>query len=182
MTVVNGLARPDFIVIGAMKCGTTTLYRMLAEHPDIGMSRDKEPDFFIVEKNFRRGPQWYSDQFDHSARLHGEASPNYSKAEAFAGVPERIRSHCRGVRLIYAVRDPVVRFLSQYRHSWVIGDLKESPEVSTPNSPASWPSSARRPGRASSRASTMTAPRFPACRHRSCASPSHRSVAASARS
>ena len=45
------LLLPDFIIIGAMKCGTTTLYRYLSEHPQIEMSREKETDFFVSEIN-----------------------------------------------------------------------------------------------------------------------------------
>ena len=120
---------PDLIVIGAMKSGTTTLDRHLRAHPDIGMSRDKETNYFVAEKTFGNGPRWYSGQFDPARRLHGEASPNYTKADVFAGVPERIATHCPGVKLVYIVRDPVARAISQYRHSWTIGDLAMDPEA-----------------------------------------------------
>lgn len=114
---------PHFIVIGAMKSGTTTLYRHLDEHPGIDMSRDKETDFFVAEKAWDRGLPWYSDQFAGDAPLRGEASPNYTKARDFAGVPERMAATCPEVRLIYVLRDPVVRAESQYRHGVLIGDL-----------------------------------------------------------
>lgn len=114
---------PDFIIIGAMKCGTTTLYRHLAGHPGIDMSRDKETDFFVAEKNWSRGLEWYGRQFTHSDRIRGEASPNYTKARDFAGVPERIAQVCPDVRLIYIVRDPMTRAESQFRHSFLMGNL-----------------------------------------------------------
>lgn len=129
MSVINGAIRPDFIVIGSMKSGTTTLYRYLAAHPDIGMSRDKETDYFVGEKNFGRGPAWYAAQFAPGPRLHGEASPNYTKVDDFPGVPERIKAHNPDVKLIFMVRDPVDRFVSQYRHSWTMGDVRDDPEA-----------------------------------------------------
>lgn len=128
MTMTNGHPSPDFIIIGSMKSGTTSLYRMLASHPDIGMSRDKETDFFIVEKNYGRGIDWYRAQFDPSRTIHGEASPNYTKVDDFGGVPERIRAALPEVKLIYLVRDPVDRLVSQYRHSWTMGDITMTPE------------------------------------------------------
>lgn len=114
---------PHFIVIGAMKSGTTALYRHLNEHPGIDMSRDKETDFFVAEKTWDRGLPWYSDQFAGDAPLRGEASPNYTKARDFTGVPERMAATCPDVRLIYVLRDPVARAESQYRHGVLIGDL-----------------------------------------------------------
>lgn len=119
---------PDFLVIGAMKAGTTSLYRYLAAHPDIQLPADKELDFFVTEKNFAKGPTWYSSHF---ARLPpsvraGECSPNYSKHPMFAGVPDRIHALLPDVRLIYLVREPVERTLSHYYHNWLKGSETRS--------------------------------------------------------
>ena len=117
---------PDFIIIGSMKSGTTTLYRNLSAHPDVDMSREKETDFFVAEKNWRLGLDWYSGQFlPQGTRKRGEASPNYTKSRDFPGVPERIAQHCPDARLIYIVRDPVVRAESQFRHSFLLGALDD---------------------------------------------------------
>jgi hypothetical protein len=121
----DGTVLPDFIIIGAMKSGTTTLDRFLRDHPEISMARDKETDYFIAEKSYCHGPHWYTGQFDPAFRLHGEASPNYTKADVFCGVPERIAAHRSDVKLVYIVRDPVERALAQYRHSWISGDLQD---------------------------------------------------------
>ncbi|MEZ5721509.1 MAG: sulfotransferase [Paracoccaceae bacterium] len=86
---------PQFIIIGAMKSGTTTLYRYLDLHPAVEMSRDKETDFFLTEKNRARGLDWYAAQFTSEARVRGEASPNYTKRRDFPGVPERLARCCR---------------------------------------------------------------------------------------
>lgn len=114
---------PQFIIIGAMKSGTTTLFRHLAEHPDIDMSREKETDFFIAEKNWKRGLSWYGAQFSREDAIRGEASPNYTKARDFPGVPERMATICPEAKLIYILRDPVERAQSQFSHSVVMGGL-----------------------------------------------------------
>jgi len=121
---------PDFLIIGAMKCGTTSLYRHLGKHPDIGLSKDKETDFFLSERNFAQGFEWYAEQFrgcPASARVLGEASPNYSKCNEFPGVAERIARHLPEARLIYMVRDPVERFISQYLHHANAGEIDLPP-------------------------------------------------------
>jgi hypothetical protein len=106
---------PTFLVIGAMKCGTTSLYYYLAEHPEIGMSRRKETDFFLNDHgNWERGRNWYAQQFPDDAPARGECSPNYTKRHLFDGVPERIMSVCPDVKLIYLVRDPIERTISHY--------------------------------------------------------------------
>lgn len=117
----------NFVTIGAMRAGTTTLHDLLSRHPDISMSRDKETDYFIEAKQNGRGPEWYKSQFDSSRPIRGEISPNYSKAMDFPGVPARLAAVCPDVRLIYIVRDPVARAVSQYAHSWSMGELAVLP-------------------------------------------------------
>ena len=109
---------PIFVIIGTMKCGTTSLYHYLAEHPEIGMSRIKETDYFIAERNYVRGRSWYESLFPKGARVYGEASPNYTKPWLFPGVPERIHSELPSARLIYLVRDPIARMISHYQHRY----------------------------------------------------------------
>lgn len=109
-------ALPTFIIIGAMRAGTTSLYDILSHHPQISMSQQKETDFFIAEKSWSRGTGWYTRQFDPSKRIRGEASPNYTKRHVFTGVPERIYATVPNVKLIYLLRDPVARAISHIYH------------------------------------------------------------------
>ncbi|MEL7012491.1 MAG: sulfotransferase domain-containing protein [Pseudomonadota bacterium] len=120
---MNDLLLPHFIIIGAMKSGTTTLYRHLDEHPDVDMSRDKETDFFVAEKNWSRGLDWYGRQFTRADAVRGEASPNYSKSRDFPGVPERMAQVCPDAKLIYILRDPIDRAQSQFTHSAFMGAI-----------------------------------------------------------
>jgi hypothetical protein len=110
---------PTFIIIGAMKAGTTSLWRYLSEHPDVFMAEEKEPDFFVEEKTWGRGRGWYESLFaDGEASVaRGEASTSYTKHPFFAGVPERMVSVVPDVRLVYVLRHPVERIVSQYRHA-----------------------------------------------------------------
>jgi succinoglycan biosynthesis protein ExoL len=112
---------PDFICVGAMRAGTTTLYDYCAQHPEIGVSRIKETDYFIKSKNFDRGIGWYKAQFPSDAKICGEFSPNYSKASVFPDVPKRMHSVLPNAKIIYIVRHPVDRAISQYNHSYLSG-------------------------------------------------------------
>jgi hypothetical protein len=112
---------PTFIVIGAMKSGTTSLYYYLSEHPEIGMSSQKETDFFIAENNYERGLTWYESLFDGSSKARGEASPNYTKGHLFPGVPARMSDVVPEAKLIYLARDPIERLVSHYAGSRAAG-------------------------------------------------------------
>lgn len=115
---------PNFLIIGAMKAGTTSLYHYLRSHPEVFMPAVKELDFFVEDINWRRGLSWYRRQFASAppeARAVGEASTNYSKYPIHSRVPEKIARHLPSARLIYVVRHPVERIRSQYQHSTAIG-------------------------------------------------------------
>jgi hypothetical protein len=79
------------------------------------MSREKELDFFVEEKNWGRGVAWYGDQFD-DAPVRGESSVTYSAWPEYRGVSERVATVLPEVRLVYLVRDPVERVVSHYLH------------------------------------------------------------------
>ncbi len=118
---------PNFLIVGAEKAGTTTLAFTLAEHPEAFMCEPKEPRFFI-NPYWDRGLSWYESLFrgavDHKAI--GEASPAYTWAPEYGEAPKRIYECLGDIRYIYAVRDPVQRMISHYRHAlyyrWVPDD------------------------------------------------------------
>ena len=110
-------ALPNLIVIGGLKCGTTSLHHYLNLHPEISMSRPKELNFFVAELNWDLGPEWYASHFERSAPVRGETSPHYTNLPRFRGVAERIASLLEDVRIVYMVRDPIERMLSHYLHN-----------------------------------------------------------------
>lgn len=129
---------PNFVVVGAMKTGTTSLYHYLRAHPEVFMPRVKELDFFLAEANWGRGLRWYERRFapaPASARAIGEASTNYSKFPQFTGVPERIATVLPGARIVYVVREPVERILSHYRHRVAVGSERRPLEIAVLRDP-----------------------------------------------
>jgi hypothetical protein len=117
-------ALPNLIIIGAMKCGTTALHGLLDQHPDIAMASAKELNFFFgpatdpghdAVSTWHRGLEWYTRQFDGQALVRGEASPGYTSPD-HPEAADRMASVVADARLVYLVRDPIDRAVSQYRH------------------------------------------------------------------
>jgi sulfotransferase family protein len=119
---------PNLVIIGAMKCATTSLHYYLSLHPEVEMSREKELNFFIAERNWPRGRGWYESFFTEDAAVHGEASPNYTCYPLFRGVPERMGAVIPDAKLIYVVRDPVERIVSHYWHRVAVGQERRPVE------------------------------------------------------
>ncbi|HEX4820936.1 MAG TPA: sulfotransferase [Acidimicrobiales bacterium] len=121
ITAEDPATLPTFLVIGAMKAGTTSLHAYLGAHPDVFMAEPKELDFFLDDGNWRRGVEWYRGKFTGAdgATARGEASPSYTKYPAVPHVPERIVGLLPDVRLVYVVRDPIERMRSQWRQNAV---------------------------------------------------------------
>ena len=111
-------ALPNLVVIGAQKCGTSVLHYYLSLHPEVSMSKPKELNFFIEERNWPRGVDWYRGHFDPDARVRGEASPIYSAFTQHQGVPERMHSVVPEARLIYMIRDPLERIAAHWVHNY----------------------------------------------------------------
>ncbi len=82
------------------------------------MSRPKELNFFIEERNWSRGLDWYKAHFDAEANVRGEASPNYTAFPQHEGVPERMASVVPDAKLIYMVRDPLERIAAHWVHNY----------------------------------------------------------------
>jgi hypothetical protein len=114
----GGGRMPDFLVIGAMKGGSTTLFRLLAQHPQIFMCEPKEPGFFSRPERYARGLAWYASLFAAAkpGQLAGEASTCYSRAPHFSDVPALAAKHLPDVKLVYQLRHPVERAYSHFRH------------------------------------------------------------------
>jgi hypothetical protein len=122
------MALPDFLIIGAMKCGTSTLAAQLGAQPGIFMTTPKEPEFFSEDANFARGRGWYEALFANAApgALLGEASTGYTKLPTHPQAVARIAALLPAPRLIYLIRDPLHRLVSHYIHEWTMGMMEGS--------------------------------------------------------
>ena len=114
---------PNLVVIGAMKASTTTFYELITRHPDIWFSTEKEPHYF-TSPNYGNPDSWqrYLDLFKSapvSAKFVGEASTGYSKQPHFGNTPQRLYDDLDNPKLIYLVRDPVERTVSNYQHAYL---------------------------------------------------------------
>lgn len=114
---------PDFIVIGAMKSGTSSLYRWLGEQPELELPPLKEPHFFSRDEVWRRGLPWYLDLFPVApGKLVGEASTTYTNPDHCRAAAARMASVVPDARLVYLLRHPVERLRSHYRHAVLRGE------------------------------------------------------------
>lgn len=114
---------PTFLGIGAQRCATTWLYRILQAHPDVFVTEPKEIDFFSY--HYQRGLDWYREKFTGSgqARASGEISPSYME-HPLAAV--RARACNPDLKLICSLRHPVERAWSNHlfniREGYLEGD------------------------------------------------------------
>jgi hypothetical protein len=122
---------PNMLILGAAKSGTSSLYRYLAQHPDVFMPRFKEPHFFVWEgreydiegpgvervgKEMIKDLDSYQKLFAQATheRIRGEASTGYLHTP---GVAERIHRHIPRASLIAILRNPIDRAYSAFLHA-----------------------------------------------------------------
>lgn len=125
---------PTFLIIGAMKAGTTTLYRDLLANPGVAFARDKEVGCLASDKVLSTaGTAEYARLFRNAgnATAVGDASTNYAKLPDFPGVAERAyRVVGPGLKVVYMVRDPIPRLLSQHhfesQRGWMSRDTDQA--------------------------------------------------------
>jgi len=122
--VQQQLVLPNFIIIGAGRSGTTSLYYYLVQHPDIFLKPDKQPEphFFIREKEYVNGLDYYSqthfsDYQDEKAI--GEAS---TLTLFFERGAQRLYQHLPEIKILCSLRNPIDRMFSEYwrriDHTW----------------------------------------------------------------
>ena len=107
---------PVFLIIGGMKCGTTSLYQYLVQHPGVEKGFVEEVHYFDL--NYHRGPLWYRAHFPLGGKggdgaIAGDDSPYYLFHPL---VPERVARDLPDAKLIVLLRNPVDRAYSHYNH------------------------------------------------------------------
>jgi hypothetical protein len=106
--------KPTFLIIGAQKAGTTSLFRYLLQHPDI-LAPVVKKELHFFDLNFYRGSKWYCSHFplQKYRKITGEKSPYYFYHPL---VPKRSFEFNHKLKLIALLRDPVKRAYSHYNH------------------------------------------------------------------
>ena len=119
---------PDFVIIGAMKCATSTLHDQLAMQPGLFMSTPKEPCFFSNNDVWGKGLQWYSSLFANAKEgdLCGESSTHYTKLPTYPQTLDRMQATIPHAKLIYVIRHPIDRLISHYIHDWSENLIRDS--------------------------------------------------------
>lgn len=108
--------KPTFLIVGAQKCGTTSLAYYLSQHPKVFFSKQKELHFFNRIKDF--SPAWYKTHFPIDLfgkyRHYGEATPDYI---LYPQIPGLIKKLNPNTKIIVLLKDPVSRMVSHYKHN-----------------------------------------------------------------
>ncbi len=126
--------KPDFLIVGAQKCGTSWLWSMLKQHPGTDLPSKKEPHFFSKTNNYRKGMDYYLSAFKHldPSKVTGEASTSYlydkvrlnvhlelrdiKPDNSLPTIPELITRELPDIKIIILLRDPVKRAVSAHYH------------------------------------------------------------------
>jgi hypothetical protein len=111
---------PDFIIIGAMKSATSSLYDQLVRQPGIFMTNPKEPNYFSDDEQYHRGIKWYKSLYSDAGEndLLGEASTHYTKLPTYPNTIKRMQECNLKSKFIYVMRHPIDRLVSHYIHEW----------------------------------------------------------------
>jgi hypothetical protein len=107
---------PTFLIAGAPRAGTTFLYHVLDQHPDVYLAKPRapEPKFFLIDDEYQKELDYYSQKYFAAARDQkaiGEKSTNYLESPA---VPQRIARDLPGIKLVFILRNPIERAFSNY--------------------------------------------------------------------
>lgn len=125
------------MIIGAQKCGTTSLARQLAAHPQICFCQIKEPGFFNTTEDWRASVAEYHALYDpEPGQICGEASTMYTFLPEWRGTHRRLHDYNPDLKLIYIMRQPVERIISNYSHRLVRKTVAEPPETAVFADPA----------------------------------------------
>jgi hypothetical protein len=132
--IFNNRIYPDFLIIGAQKCGTTWLWNMLDQHPQTDLPKVKEHHFFSKSHNYNLGLKQYCQIFKNMSpdKITGEASTSYLFDRVrknvhmefkdvkidlnLPSIPELITKKLPNIKIFIVLRDPVKRAVSAYYH------------------------------------------------------------------
>ncbi|MBN1909744.1 MAG: sulfotransferase [Pirellulales bacterium] len=107
---------PTFLIVGASKSGTTSIWDLLRQHPQVAMCQPKEPNFFSLDSAYEKGWDWYSSFFTTTEQTLaiGDVSPMYSRVVSCPRTVPRIAEALPSARILYVVRHPLDRIESDF--------------------------------------------------------------------
>lgn len=115
-------SRPDFLIIGVQRAGTTSVYKYLIQHPQISVTHPcRETYYFDIEENYQKGFGWYLGhfpfKFQKQNKLTFEASPSYLY---YPQIPQRLKQDLGEIKMIVMLRNPAERAYSAWQmfHSY----------------------------------------------------------------
>lgn len=108
------MSAPDLIVIGAQKCGTTTLYEDLAQHPSISMT-EKESSLLLSSTDPARIASGYARSAPTSGNALVEVSTEYAM-RPLHDTADIAKATAPRAKIVYIVRDPIARVISHHHH------------------------------------------------------------------
>jgi len=118
------MTNEHLFIIGAQRCGTTYLYKVLDSHPEIYMAKPlrPEPKFFINDLEYSNGKLYYENKYfssiDDSIKVLGEKGTSYIE---HPDASDRIKSFYPNAKIIVLLRNPVERAISNYFFSYENG-------------------------------------------------------------
>lgn len=127
--LVDGRTRPDFMLVGGMKCGSTSFARYLSAHPQVKIPGPKEPNYW----SWHRFSARYQDFFVNETPISGPGPGQYVSGEFSTSslihplVPRRVRANLPGLKIFVLLRNPVDRAYSHFMMSKMAGQEKECP-------------------------------------------------------
>ena len=112
---INKYLKPNFFIPGAAKSGTTTLHELLNLHPDISMSKIKEPVFWNNAKfNDYKEEDWlkYKELFNPNSKIKGESTTSYMYYDSF--IDNINKNYKNPPKFIFILRNPIDRYISHF--------------------------------------------------------------------
>lgn len=113
---IKQMKKMDFLVIGAMKAGTTWIYENLKEHPEICLNSNKEIHFFVRIPNYKKGMDYFFSFYEQcpNNKIKGEICPGYLDSSI---APQLIYKNFPNMKIIACLRNPIERAYSHYKYA-----------------------------------------------------------------
>ncbi|MCP3675717.1 MAG: sulfotransferase [Gammaproteobacteria bacterium] len=126
------MLKPNFYIIGAAKCATTTLAALLMAHPEAEIVKGKEPHFFSIKPDTSSALEEYLSMYAHCSNeiAIGDASTSYSRIRKNPDTIKRIYKFTPDAKIIFMIRHPLKRIESAYAERILTPNISHRPSLS----------------------------------------------------